>query len=541
MYIYIYIYISVYLSIYVYTYIYTYIYVLYIYIYLNMCMYIHYIYICMYIYIYIYIYVCTGIINLARSHPAARHIFQCSCLPRRDGRRVETPELSGQSRICLFQTAAGSAAGGGKGADARALPLPPFCWLQPARFAGDICVCGQSGVFFGGGVVWCHVMWLWKFKVCLLNLPACVARSSLWTRTQVHTSARTHSLSVSRMHTLALFARTYANAHPHTQARFLLSKVNPSSTHNAITGGGGGEIIQTDDVSFQTFLEYLQRLTVQSWVHSVISEGWGGERDRGERVQESWRVRARRRYTWIERVGGREGEGCFWLHLKNEQQKIHIYKGKQCRFHESARTCTNLLTEVWVQGIVAGESSSVCIYIYIYIYIHIYIYVCACIYICIHIYIYIYILGLVRGGKLEIWSEIWWEIESQCFPRVMEWSCQWKQARVMFVCAGGARDCERGRACMRVHMWVTMYTAFHSLSQICTYAPICVSTCMQKKIDVCIHMYVYAHIYVYIQTSTYVHARDMHCSLPLWEYALLSMLFLPFFSFLVFDGSVVGG
>lgn len=49
-----------------------------------------------------------------------------------------------------------------------------------------------------------------------------------------------------------------------SQARFLLSKVNPSSTHNQMSGGGGGEIIQTDDVSFQTFLEYLQRLTVQS-------------------------------------------------------------------------------------------------------------------------------------------------------------------------------------------------------------------------------------------------------------------------------------
>ena len=36
-----------------------------------------------------------------------------------------------------------------------------------------------------------------------------------------------------------------------SQARFLLSKVNPSSTHNQMTGGGGGEIIQTDDVSFQ--------------------------------------------------------------------------------------------------------------------------------------------------------------------------------------------------------------------------------------------------------------------------------------------------
>ncbi|EKX47073.1 secretory protein 23A [Guillardia theta CCMP2712] len=48
-----------------------------------------------------------------------------------------------------------------------------------------------------------------------------------------------------------------------SQARFLLSKVNPSSTHNQQVGGVG-EIVQTDDVSFQTFMEYLQRLTVQS-------------------------------------------------------------------------------------------------------------------------------------------------------------------------------------------------------------------------------------------------------------------------------------
>ena len=37
-----------------------------------------------------------------------------------------------------------------------------------------------------------------------------------------------------------------------------------STSDNQMSGGGGGEIIQTDDVSFQTFLEYLQRLTVQS-------------------------------------------------------------------------------------------------------------------------------------------------------------------------------------------------------------------------------------------------------------------------------------
>ena len=55
------------------------------------------------------------------------------------------------------------------------------------------------------------------------------------------------------------------NSPSHAEARFLLSKVNPSSTHTSGGGGGGGgEVIQTDDVSFQTFMEYLQRLTVQS-------------------------------------------------------------------------------------------------------------------------------------------------------------------------------------------------------------------------------------------------------------------------------------
>ncbi|KAJ1490827.1 protein transporter SEC23 [Baffinella frigidus] len=54
-----------------------------------------------------------------------------------------------------------------------------------------------------------------------------------------------------------------------SQARFLLSKVNPSSTHNQQGGAGEPPSLllyntNTDDVSFQTFMEYLQRLTVQS-------------------------------------------------------------------------------------------------------------------------------------------------------------------------------------------------------------------------------------------------------------------------------------
>jgi hypothetical protein len=73
----------------------------------------------------------------------------------------------------------------------------------------------------------------------------------------------THSLSLYIYVSLCAFFRR-------RQARFLLSKVNPSSTHTSGGGGygggggGGGEVIQTDDVSFQTFMEYLQRLTVQS-------------------------------------------------------------------------------------------------------------------------------------------------------------------------------------------------------------------------------------------------------------------------------------
>mmetsp|Transcript_41917 Transcript_41917/g.98450 ORF Transcript_41917/g.98450 Transcript_41917/m.98450 type:complete len:753 (+) Transcript_41917:58-2316(+) len=51
-----------------------------------------------------------------------------------------------------------------------------------------------------------------------------------------------------------------------SQARFLLAKVNPSSTHSGQSGAfqGSSEVIQTDDVSFQTFMDHLQRLAVQS-------------------------------------------------------------------------------------------------------------------------------------------------------------------------------------------------------------------------------------------------------------------------------------
>ena len=50
-----------------------------------------------------------------------------------------------------------------------------------------------------------------------------------------------------------------------SQARFLLSKLNPSTTH--MTGGaygvsGKGAAIYTDDVSLQVFIEHLKRLAV---------------------------------------------------------------------------------------------------------------------------------------------------------------------------------------------------------------------------------------------------------------------------------------
>jgi protein transport protein SEC23 len=52
-----------------------------------------------------------------------------------------------------------------------------------------------------------------------------------------------------------------------SQARFLLAKLNPSATYNSsgqVGGVGGGDIIFTDDVSLQVFMEHLKRLAVQS-------------------------------------------------------------------------------------------------------------------------------------------------------------------------------------------------------------------------------------------------------------------------------------
>ena len=47
------------------------------------------------------------------------------------------------------------------------------------------------------------------------------------------------------------------------QARFLLAKLNPSATYNSASSLPGGDILFTDDVSFEVFLDHLQRLAVQ--------------------------------------------------------------------------------------------------------------------------------------------------------------------------------------------------------------------------------------------------------------------------------------
>lgn len=51
-----------------------------------------------------------------------------------------------------------------------------------------------------------------------------------------------------------------------SQARFLLSKVNPSQTHNNMYAYGqdGGAPVLTDDVSLQVFMEHLKKLAVSS-------------------------------------------------------------------------------------------------------------------------------------------------------------------------------------------------------------------------------------------------------------------------------------
>ena len=46
-----------------------------------------------------------------------------------------------------------------------------------------------------------------------------------------------------------------------SQSRFVLARLNPSSTHNT-SGAGGSEVIFTDDVSLEVFLEHLAKLAV---------------------------------------------------------------------------------------------------------------------------------------------------------------------------------------------------------------------------------------------------------------------------------------
>lgn len=54
--------------------------------------------------------------------------------------------------------------------------------------------------------------------------------------------------------------------HGGSQARFLLSKVNPSQTHNNLFAWGQetGAPILTDDVSLQVFMDHLKKLAVSS-------------------------------------------------------------------------------------------------------------------------------------------------------------------------------------------------------------------------------------------------------------------------------------
>ena len=51
-----------------------------------------------------------------------------------------------------------------------------------------------------------------------------------------------------------------------SEARFLLSMLNPSVTHHSDSSGGamGGQAIFTDDVSLRVFMEHLMKLAVQT-------------------------------------------------------------------------------------------------------------------------------------------------------------------------------------------------------------------------------------------------------------------------------------
>ena len=55
--------------------------------------------------------------------------------------------------------------------------------------------------------------------------------------------------------------RYIVTQHGGSQARFLLSKLNPSTTHASAAGFGqpGAQAIFTDDVNLQTFFEHLKK------------------------------------------------------------------------------------------------------------------------------------------------------------------------------------------------------------------------------------------------------------------------------------------
>jgi len=62
-----------------------------------------------------------------------------------------------------------------------------------------------------------------------------------------------------------------------SQARFLLSKLNPSTTHMSGSGYGagpaGGQAIFTDDVSLQVFMEHLKRLVSDVRAKRAAADG----------------------------------------------------------------------------------------------------------------------------------------------------------------------------------------------------------------------------------------------------------------------------
>jgi len=49
-----------------------------------------------------------------------------------------------------------------------------------------------------------------------------------------------------------------------SEARFLLSMLNPSITHHSSDSAAGGQTIFTDDVSLRVFMEHLMKLSVSS-------------------------------------------------------------------------------------------------------------------------------------------------------------------------------------------------------------------------------------------------------------------------------------